>query len=71
MKFALALIAVLALSCRISPVITDKADPSSDRYSECKRAAREYCKHVVDPAQSEMDGCVAKYAFECVSGISS
>ena len=71
MKLALALLAVMALSCRIAPVITDKSDPSSDRYSDCKRAAREYCRHVIDPAQSEMDGCVAKYAFECVSGVAS
>ena len=71
MKLALALLAVMALSCRIAPVITDKSDPASDRYSECKRAAREYCRHVIDPSQSEMDGCVAKYAFECVSGIAS
>ncbi len=71
MKLALVLLAVMALSCRIAPVVTDRSDPPSDRYSECKRAARDYCRHVVDPTQTEMDGCVAKYAYECLSGISS
>ena len=72
MKLIVLLIALSGLACTISPVI---ADPGSDRdgsnrYSGCKRAAKDYCRHVVEADDDEMDRCVANSTFECLSGSS-
>jgi hypothetical protein len=68
MKLIALLIAVSGLACTVSPVITDPARGESDRYSDCRRAAKDYCRHVIDASESEMDRCVANSTFECLSG---
>lgn len=65
--FALAL-ALGATACQISPVVTDPSPPHDDRYSQCREAARDYCRKVVGVAADELDRCVAEHAFRCVSG---
>jgi hypothetical protein len=65
-------LALLGLSCTISPVITP--DPSgsgsggSGRYDGCREAARDYCRHVIQASESEMKKCVADSTFECMVG---
>lgn len=69
MRWLLVCITLGMVSCQFSPVFGDSSGAYGERYLDCKGAAREYCKHVIDPTQSEMAGCVSKYTFECVSGI--
>ncbi len=58
--------ALLALACQVSPVVTP---PSRDsRYEDCRRASRDYCKHVLSVSDDEKDKCMAQRAFECLSG---
>ena len=69
MKVLLVSLAVVGLGCEISPVVTDPAGPrESDRYSECRRASREYCREVVEPADEDMKRCVAEAVYNCVTG---
>jgi hypothetical protein len=70
MKLIVLLIALSGLACTVSPVITDPGSDggSSERYSGCKRAAKDYCRHVVEADEDEMDRCVANSTFECLSG---
>jgi hypothetical protein len=69
---SLGLVLALALgatACQISPVVNDPTPPpSDDRYSQCREAARDYCRTVVGVAADELDRCVAEHAFRCVSG---
>lgn len=67
MKALLVSLAGLAvLGCEISPVVSAPEGPSS-RYSDCERAAHDYCALSLEAKQKEMDACVARYRFECVS----
>jgi hypothetical protein len=62
-------LALAATACQISPVVTDPSPPpSDDRYSQCREAARDYCRKVVGVTAEELDRCVAEHAFRCVSG---
>ena len=69
-KPSLALVLALgAAGCHISPVVTDPSPARfDDRYSQCREAARDYCRKVVGVPADEMDRCVAEHAFRCVSG---
>ena len=67
MKFLwLTLVGLLALGCEISPVVTNPEMPNN-RYSDCERAAESYCELSLEATRQEMDACVAKYRFQCVS----
>ena len=70
MKLIVLLIALSGLACTISPVIADPGGnrDSSGRYSGCKRAAKDYCRHVIEADDDDMDKCVANSTFECLSG---
>lgn len=62
----IALFCVTALACEISPVVSAPEEPGS-RYSDCDRAAREYCEDTLNTPDEEMDSCTAEYRFKCVS----
>jgi hypothetical protein len=68
MKNTLLALGLLSLGCTISPVVTDPMPRHGDRYAECRRAAKEYCREVVNAPSNEMDRCVADHAFRCTSG---
>jgi hypothetical protein len=68
MKYCLLAIAFLALGCTISPVVSDPRERSSEVYSDCRRAAKDYCREVVNAPSNEVDRCVADYAYRCTSG---
>lgn len=69
MKLIVLLFALSGLACTISPVIADPGNRGgSDRYSGCRRAAKDYCRHVVEADDDDMDRCVANSTFECLSG---
>jgi len=68
MKHTLLAIALCAAGCTISPVVTDPTARHSDRYSDCRRAAKEYCREVVNPSDDDEDRCVAEHAYRCTSG---
>lgn len=55
------------LGCEISPVVSAPSDMPGMRYSDCDRAAEDYCEHVVKASDREMDACVAEYRFKCLS----
>jgi len=59
----------LALGCRIAPVVSD-TQLGTSHYGDCEQAAQNYCEHVVKASDSDREGCVAKYAFQCISGTS-
>ena len=59
----------LALGCSLAPVVTD-AQVGSTRYDDCEEAAQNYCEYVIRAPESELEGCVANYAFQCISGAS-
>ena len=56
-----------ALGCEISPVVSAPLEAPGVRYSDCERAAEEYCEEVVRPSDRKMDACVAEHRFQCVS----
>ena len=56
-----------ALGCEISPVVTAPFDSPGARYSDCERAAEEYCEHSLRAAAREMEACVAEHRFQCLS----
>ena len=60
---------VLALGCRIAPVVSDTQVGTSN-YDDCERASRNYCERVVRASDAELEDCVAKYTFQCISGSS-
>lgn len=57
----------LALGCSISPVVS-APQPEISHYDACERAAQNYCEEVVEAGDDELEGCVAKYTFQCISG---
>jgi hypothetical protein len=59
----------LALGCRIAPVVSDTKVGTS-HYDDCERAAQNYCERVVGAPDAELEKCVAKHAFQCISGTS-
>jgi hypothetical protein len=59
----------LALGCRIAPVVSD-TQVGGGHYDGCEQAARNYCEQVVEAGENELDACVAKHAFQCMSGTS-
>lgn len=61
-----ALVCFSALGCEISPIVSAPADTGM-RYSDCDRAAQDYCEHSIGATKREMDACVAEYRFKCVS----
>ena len=63
----LALVALAALGCEISPVVSAPMEMPGIRYSDCDRAAEAYCKDAIQPARGDMDACVSEYRFKCVS----
>ena len=68
MRIAFVLAIVLpVLACSISPVVTDGSGMSSARYADCRRAARDYCREVIDPPTSEESRCVAEHTYKCVA----
>jgi hypothetical protein len=64
---ALAGLAAMAMTmgCEISPVVT--SETPGTRYSDCDRAAEDYCEHALKASEREMDACVAEHRFKCVS----
>jgi hypothetical protein len=68
MKLIALLIAVSGLACTVSPVITEPQNGGSDRYSDCRRAARDYCRHVLEVEDDGMKRCVANSTYECLAG---
>ncbi len=68
MRLTLLLCALLALACQLSPVVTTPGDERSSRYSDCRRASRDYCKHVLSVSNDEKEKCVAERVFQCVAG---
>jgi len=68
MKAILITLGVALAGCEISPVVTDPTQREPDPYHACRRAARDYCKEVVQPSTAELDRCVADRAYRCLSG---
>lgn len=56
-----------ALGCEISPVVSAPSDTPGVRYSDCDRAAEDYCEHSIKASDREMDACVAEHRFKCLS----
>ena len=61
------LLFLFALGCEISPVVSAPSDTPGVRYSDCDRAAEDYCEHALDVSSREMDACVAEHRFKCLS----
>ena len=68
MKAILITLAVALAGCEISPVVSEPMSREPDRYHSCRRAARDYCREVVQPPAAELDRCVADAAYRCLSG---
>ena len=69
MKKLALLLALLGLSCTISPVLTEPSlNAGRDRYDACKRASKDYCREVLNTTPDEMDKCVANFTYECLTG---
>jgi hypothetical protein len=67
MRLSILLATLLFLACQVSPVVTPPSDEGNSRYSDCRRASRDYCKHVLAVSDDEKDKCVAERVFECLS----
>jgi hypothetical protein len=61
------LIFLSTLGCEISPVVSAPLNAPGVRYSDCGRAAEDYCEHAVKAGRSEMDACVAEHRLKCLS----
>jgi hypothetical protein len=48
-------------------VVTDTQEGTT-RYDDCEQAAQNYCEFVIRAPESDLEGCVANYAFQCLSG---
>ncbi len=70
MKTFVLVLALVSLSCTISPVITDPSRDGvgRDHYDSCKRASKDYCREVLGTAADEMAKCVANFTYECLTG---
>jgi hypothetical protein len=71
MRVFLTSLLLLPLGCEISPVVTAPSELPGVRYSDCDRAAQDYCEHAIEATASDMKGCVAEYRFKCVSSRAS
>jgi hypothetical protein len=67
MKLLAAGIALLGLACSIAPVVTDPSQEGGARYSDFRRAAKDYCRDALAVSDAEMKKCVAEAVFQCVS----
>ena len=68
MRIAFIVLAGLAASgCEISPVVSAPLESPGVRYSDCSRAATQYCEDAIEAPAREMDACIAEYRFKCVS----
>ena len=68
MKVLVAFLVFLpTLGCEISPVVSAPLDTPGLRYSDCDRAAQDYCEHKINASARDMDACVAEYRFKCLS----
>ena len=56
-----------ALGCEFSPIVTAPLDVPGMRYSDCERAAEDYCEHSIKATARDMDACVAEHRFKCLS----
>ncbi len=70
MKRLALVLALLGLSCTVSPVITEPSTHGggSDRYDDCRRASQDYCREVLNTSDDEMKKCVANFTYECLTG---
>ena len=69
MRILIPLLLASALGCQISPeVVTTDPSQTTGRYDDCRRAARDYCRYVVQASDAEKDRCVAEQAFACLRG---
>jgi hypothetical protein len=66
---AVVVVGSLALGCTLNPVVT-VPQTGSNHYDACEQAAQNYCEQVVKAGDGELEGCVAKYTFQCISGTS-
>ncbi len=66
---AVAVAGCLVLGCSLAPVISV---PEMERtsYDDCGLAAENYCELVIGAGEDDLEGCVAKYTFQCISGVS-
>ncbi len=73
MKTFVLVLALVGLSCTLSPVITAPSldGGERDRYHACKRASKDYCHEVLGTANDEMAKCVANFTYECLTGSAS
>jgi hypothetical protein len=67
MKLLVAAIALMGLACSIAPVVTDPSQEGGARYSDCRRAAKDYCRDGLGVSEAEMKKCVAESTFQCIS----
>ena len=67
MKYLLISAALLLASCQISPVIQTPMEGPGERYRDCRRAARDYCRDVAQVAEEDQKRCISEATFECVS----
>jgi hypothetical protein len=59
----------LLLGCSLAPVIS-VPEMESNSYDDCTLAAENYCDLVIGVGEDDREGCVAKYTYQCVSGVS-
>jgi len=59
----------LVLGCSLAPVIS-VPEMESTSYDDCALAAENYCELVIGAGEDDLEGCVAKYTFQCISGVS-
>lgn len=67
MKALLLAAALLGVSCQLSPNIVADPDSGSGRYTDCRRAARDHCRHALGVSTEDMKACVARATYECTS----
>ena len=68
MKALLLAFALLGVSCQLSPNIVAEPMDGGGRYTDCRRAARDHCRHSLQVVEDELKACVARATFECTSG---
>ena len=60
---------VLLAACSISPVISEPGSGGGDRYSDCRRVSRDYCRDVEMVSDEDRRRCVSDATYKCVTGI--
>ena len=69
MKYLVMSAALLfCVSCSISPVISEPMNGRGERYSDCRRVARDYCRDVERVSEDEQKSCVSEATYKCVAG---